>query len=88
MKYSMKSLDYALDYLLPEIKTAKNLGITFNRPTLIDMVAKKYFSEQFNEDRRDYKESMCYFVCHEACADLLRDGCFNFGTMDLEEDVW
>lgn len=86
MKYSMKSLDFAIDTLLPNIKAAKELGASFNRPNLLAMVAENRFWRSHTE--RDfnpsYKERMCEFVVAEALKDIHTIGWMVPGDMELE----
>ena len=84
MEHSMESLDYAIYKLLPKMKIAKEDGCNTTRPELLKMVAHKYFIEQFNQDRRNMEESLCYYVCREAALELESVGYFTFGVRDLE----
>lgn len=89
MKYSMKSLDFAIDTLAPKIKAAKEAGIKFNRPECLELIACELFMTQVldREYSPSFKEMMCTFVIAEALRDLHTIGWFEFGERDLENEV-
>ena len=71
----MKNLDESFDFLLPEIKKAKDLGIKFNRPELLKMVAEKYFLAR---DTITLQEMKHYEVCRTHLRQLNVTGKFNW----------
>ena len=81
MKYNSKSLDYALDYILPSIKKAKEKGMNFNKPELIKMAAWRYFIA--NEGHK-VMNNLYYSIIREAAIELEQNGEFVFGNMELE----
>lgn len=84
MKYSMKSLDTAIDMLLPKIRQAKDNGIDFNRPSLLKMVAEDFFVKSIDREwNPTYEERVAYFVCQDAYRDLKDKGYFEFGSMEI-----
>jgi hypothetical protein len=89
MKYSKKSLDYAIDTLSPGIKAAKDAGITFNRPEILRYIACDLFlaKELNREYNPSYKEMMCTYVVAQALQDLAKVGWFEFGDRELEDEV-
>lgn len=89
MKYSMNSLDFAIDTLLPNIESAKELGATFNRTSLLAMVAEDRFWKSHTEQdfNPSYKERMCEFVVAEALKDIHIIGWMVPGDMELEETL-
>lgn len=84
MEYSVRSLDMALDTLLPKIAKAKEAGIDFDRPTLIRMVAQKYFI--LSGDRLDLNHQACYCVVRQAAEDLDQQGWMSFGQREIDQD--
>jgi hypothetical protein len=95
MKYSVNSLDLALDYLLPSIRKAKEVGVSFDRPSLCKMAAQLQFVKIVLKDeikdeysfRKAYQTSLCEYVVAEALQDLNTAGYFIFGEKDLSQDV-
>jgi hypothetical protein len=87
MKYTMESLDYALETVMPNIALAKKAGVDFNRPVLIKMAAYDFFLNKEYEDRREFSRSMCYHVIWEAAQDLEEDGFFLFGGRNLKQEL-
>ena len=87
MRYSVESLDYAIDTLLPSIAKAKELGAVFNRPELIDMVARQAFVQKVHEDRRHFNKSMCYHVVWEAARELDENGFMLFGEKSIKQVI-
>jgi hypothetical protein len=89
MKYSMKSLDFAIDTLAPNIKTAKEAGIRLNRPESLQLIARDLFVIKVLDRDYDpsYKEMLCTYVVAEALRDLQTIGWFEFGTKELENEV-
>lgn len=89
MKYSIKSLDFAIDTLLPDIKVAKQLGAIFNRPSLLTMVAEDRFWKSQTDDNFNpsFKERMCELVVAEALRDIHTIGWMVPGDMELEETL-
>ena len=84
MKYNGVSLDLAIDILLPEMVLLKEAGVTFNRPTMIGMVANQYFLKKTGSD---LKNQLCYHVVQEAARDLKKIGWINFGDESLELEL-
>ncbi len=86
MKYSMQALDSALDFLLPEIKEAKDNGIKFNRPDLLKMVASQYFIKTYDfKWNPSFDERIAYYICQEAMINLNEKGWFVFGEKEWSE---
>jgi hypothetical protein len=83
MKYNMVSLDLALDYILPNLATAKKAGIQFDRPILIRNASHKFFLSKIHESLRDSNIRICYHVIWEAAKDLDDHGLFLFGDIEL-----
>ncbi|AKO61104.1 hypothetical protein AXI76_gp203 [Pseudoalteromonas phage H101] len=84
MKYNSDSLDKAIDLILPNIAKAKSEGIVFNRPSLLDMVAKEFFIKSLDSSwNPSYDERVAYFICQEASYDLSLKGMMDFGTMQF-----
>ena len=82
MDYNRDTLDRAILFLLPKISDAMDMGVNFNRPSLIDMVAKDYFSKSFNTEYVIcQKEMIAYEVVAQALNDLENDGYFTFGSL-------
>ena len=71
----MKNLDDSLDFLLPEIKKAKDSGMAFSRPELLKMVAEKYF---LAGDTITLQEMKHYVVCRTRLRQLNNTGEFNW----------
>jgi hypothetical protein len=84
MKYNMKSLDLALDTVLPNLAIAKRAGVDFDRPSLVKVAAYEFFLNKEYEDSRDFNKQMCYHVIWEAAQDLEKDGYFQFGHVTLK----
>lgn len=76
----MKNLDESLDFLLPEIKKAKDLGMEFNRPVLLKMVAEKYF---LAGDTITLQEMKHYLVCRARLRQLNNTGEFDWGKDEI-----
>lgn len=89
MKYSMKSLDFAIDVMSPKTKAAKEAGVKFNRPECLQLIARDLFvvKELDKEYDPSYKERICTYVIAEALRDLTTVGWFEFGERDLESEV-
>lgn len=87
MKYNHESLDYAIDYILPAIKNAKEAGIHFNRPELVKMVAWEAFVTDAIGGQMRYEKSLCYRIVWEAACDIEELGRFNFGDKDIKEQI-
>jgi len=81
MKYNRYTLDGAISFLLPKISDAMDRGVNFDRPSLIDMVAKDYFAKSFNPEYVIcQKERIAYEIVAQAFNDLEKDGYFTFGN--------
>lgn len=84
MKYDSGSLDKAIDLILPKIAKAKGEGVVFNRPSLLDMVAKEFFIKSLDKSwNPSYDERVAYFICQEAIYDLSLKGVMDFGVMEF-----
>ena len=87
MKYTMKTLDSALDFLLPKITEAKRQGVSFPRTDLIRMVAEDFFVDSLDsEEQLDYSygKRVAHHICAEALHDLRStEGCFVFGEKEF-----
>lgn len=84
MKYNSDSLDKAIDLILPNIAKAKSEGVVFNRPSLLDTVAKEFFINSLDREWCPcYNEKLAYFICQEASYDLSLKGVMDFGTMQF-----
>lgn len=81
MKYSMTTFDNALNHLLPNIAKAKKMGVNFDRPTLINMVAAQHFICDW-DDRRDYEQQVAYYVVKQAAIELKETGVISFGKTE------
>jgi hypothetical protein len=80
----MRSLEVALDIILPNIAKAKSMGVVFNTPDLIKMAANEFFIYKEYEDTRDNFRNLCYDVIREAALDLNTEGVFNPGDVQLK----
>ena len=85
MKYDIVTLDRAINLLLPEIEAAKYKGVSFDRPTLLNMVSRDYFVKSLDQEwNPSYDERVAYFVCQEAVLDLKTLGYFDFGQRNFK----
>lgn len=76
---TIEEFDNAIDYLLPNIKKAKENDIKFNRPDLVKMVAEKYFLDSMRPDcNHDSKTKSMYKIIHFSAMQLNTFGTFNF----------
>ena len=83
MKFTVKSLDHAINFLLPNIKKAKENGINFNRPQLIQSIAMDYFVHSLDRNwDPSYDERIAYHIVQCAAKDLSEYGYFEFGEID------
>ena len=84
MKYTLNTLDAALDYLLPKIKKAKILGATFDRPTLLRMVDEDFFVESLQDINHSYEKRVAHMITAEALKDLGEAGCLVGGDLEFD----
>jgi hypothetical protein len=86
MKYSSESLDFAIEYILPHVKQAKQAGAPIQqaRPQLMKDVAVEYFTRHipFNQE-----ELFCFSVVREAMRELSKKGELTFGELDLLSEI-
>lgn len=85
MKHTHETLIKSIDYLLPDIKKAKDLGVKFNTPQLLSMIAEDFFVKSIDilwNPR--FNTRIAYFVCQEALIDLKTVGYFEFGEQTFD----
>ena len=84
MKYTLNTLDAAIDHLLPKIKKAKTLGATFNRLPLLRMVAEDFFVESLQDINHSYEKRVAHMISAEALKDLCEAGCLRGGDREFD----
>lgn len=86
MKYSKKSLNLAIETILPHVKKAKDAGapIDSSSPELLKDVAVEYFTSKLPFDP---EKMACLSVARQAMKELCQKGYIEFGNKELSEEL-
>jgi hypothetical protein len=86
MKYSITSLDLAIETILPHVKKAKDAGALLQRARtdLMKDVAVEYFTSTTPFDQ---EKMMCLGVVRTAMKELSKEGQIEFGDKELSEEI-
>ncbi len=85
MQYSRDSLKQALDVLLPDVQRVKELGVIFDFPEQINMVASKEFLRSEQERReQNYTETGSLWLVQLAARELKVRGFITFGEEEFQ----
>lgn len=83
MKYSDKALWEAIGFILPSIKTAREMGKNFNLPTMLNTAAIQVFLELETVDfKLSYEKLVAAHVVRVALTELTDSGVMLFGDCD------
>lgn len=89
MKWSTKTLDNAIDLLLPtKIKKSKDNGVYYNPVKLMSIVAEDQFIKRNVGEQKliKYNESIAILIVAEAMSELFKDSEINYGTKEFDFD--